>query len=131
MLVMGSSQSSGFPSVCDIHYPPYGSSLLLSLLIIHRVVQYREMLATGFSILRCLMSNRWPIRRTRSAFSVSPDILNSTSSALDQVYRVTSTTVRGGFHVKSRASCCTAKHSARFYMDTCLQRECLHGLFPL
>ena len=29
-------------------------------------------LATGFSILLCLMSDQWPVRRTQSAFSVSP-----------------------------------------------------------
>ena len=48
------------------------------------------------------------------------DVLDGTSSALNQVHHVAGTTVRGGFHTKSCASCSAAKHGACFYMRTCL-----------
>ena len=59
------------------------------------------------------------------------NVLNSTSSALNQVHHVASTTVRNGFHAKSRASCCAAKHPAHFYMGTCFTAWMFTRTVPL
>ena len=61
------------------------------------------------------------------------DVLNGTSSALNQVYHVTSPTVRGGFHAKLRASCLYILLNIVpvFIWAHVLQHGFLHGLFPL
>ena len=52
--------------------------LLMDLLYYHyfksSIVWFskEKCLATGFAILVCLMSNRWPVRQTQSAFFISP-----------------------------------------------------------
>ena len=88
-------------------------------------------LATGFSILRCLMSNRWPVRQTRSAFSVSP-----TYWIAHRLHSIRYTTL-----LVPRSAVAFARNCAPVVelLNTvpviiwahAIQRGCSHGLFPL
>ena len=59
------------------------------------------------------------------------NILDGTSSALNQVHHVAGSTVCGGSHTKSCTSCSAAKHGACFYMRTCLTASMFTRTNPL
>ena len=72
VLVTGSTQSNGSPTV---FYTCASSLWITSTTIIDKSSIERSgrenCLATGLSVLWCLMSDWWPIKHTQSAFSVS------------------------------------------------------------
>ena len=88
-------------------------------------------LATGFSILRCLMSDRWPVKQTRSAFSVSP-----TYWMAHRLHSIKYTTLlvpqSAVAFTQNRAPVVVLLNMVPVFICAhALQRGCLHGLFPL
>ena len=75
-------------------------------------------LATGFSIQWWFMSERWPISRIWSAFSVSPTYWTKHFFAFYEVDDVTGLTVCSSFDPKLFTSGCTAERDTQFYMCT-------------
>ena len=87
-------------------------------------------LATGFSILRCLMSDRWPVKQTRSAFSVSP-----TYWMAHRLHSIKYTTLlvpqSAVAFTQNRAPVVVLLNMVPVFICAhALQRGCLHGLFP-